>query len=582
VNSGEVVVRSIETSGHYEYTPIDLTANLAARLQTSAPAGSIAASEHTRKLVEGYFELRALGPIAEAGPGKSRLFHEFKATQPAGCKVLEAHSVSHGKAAAYLPLLELLHTYFGIAGVDDPSTRRRKVSSKLAAIDPALSDTLPYLSGLFGIQEDSDPLAQMDAQVRKRRMLEAVKQILRRESLIQPLIVIFEDLHWIDAETQELLDLLVDSLPSAHILMLVNYRPEYHHGWGNRACYSQLRVAPLDRESADQMLHALLGSDASLQSLKRLIVDKSGGNPFFVEEIVRALVEQRVLLRNGTTRLIKPLTEIHVPSSIQGILASRIDGLSASEKDLLQTMAVVGEDFPLNLIKHIVESPEDRVAPLLKSLQSGEFIYEQPGLGEAEYTFKHVLTREVAYNAMLMERRRVLHERTGQVIEALFKNRIDDHLAELAHHNGRSANTRKAVEYLFRAGRQAAARSAYSEAVTRLSSALAFLERLPDNAERARQELSLRSVLAGTLALAKGYAATELEAVYARTRELCARIRDPALAFHSLYGQWLMRWWKLEVRRALEIADELVAAAEETKDPAMLLIGNQARGIILY
>src|ERR1700686_5330598 len=302
----------------------------------------------------------------------------------------------------------------------------------------------------------------MDAQIRRRRTLEAVKRILIRESLKQPLVVIFEDLHWIDAETQELLDLVVDSVATARILMLINYRPEYHHEWGNSNCYTQLRLDPLGGQSADEMLHALLGGDESLQSLKRLIIEKTQGNPFFMEEIARALVEQGVLVRNGTTRLTKPLTEIHVPPTVHGILASRIDALPASQKDVLQTLAIIGKDFPLNLVRHITASPDDRLEPMLKGLQAGEFIYEQAALGE-EYTFKHALTQEVAYNSVLIERRRLLHERTGDAIEALFKERIDDHLAELAHHYSRTANTRKAVEYLCRAASQAPARSGYSD-----------------------------------------------------------------------------------------------------------------------
>jgi predicted ATPase len=187
----------------------------------------------------------------------------------------------------------------------------------------------------------------------------------------------------------------------------------------------------------------------------------------------------------------------------------------------------------------------------------------------------------VAYNSVLIERRRLLHERTGEAIEALFKERIDDHLAELAHHYSRTANTRKAVEYLFRAGSQAAARFAYAEAATRLSSALELLKHLPDDGDRARQELSVQSVLGRSLGVVKGYAAAELEPVYARARELCAQIRDPALTFLILYGHWLMRWWKLELDKALELADELLAVAENVKDPAMLLSGNYARGVIL-
>jgi predicted ATPase len=275
------------------------------------------------------------------------------------------------------------------------------------------------------------------------------------------------------------------------------------------------------------MLHALVGSDASLQSLKRLIINKTQGNPFFMEEIVRALVEQGVLVRNGATRLTRSLTEIHVPPTVQGILASRIDALQASEKSLLQKLAVIGKDFPLDLVKHMTASPGDRLEPMLKGLQAGEFIYEQPALEEAEYTFKHALTQEVAYNSLLMERRRLLHERTGEAIEALFKDRIDDHLSELAHHYSRSANTRKAVEYLFRAGSQAAARSAYPEAVTRLSSALEFLKHLPDDAARARKELSVQSVLGAR----KGWAAAELEPVYARARELSVQVHDQLSPF---------------------------------------------------
>src|SRR4029077_6723190 len=237
-------------------------------------------------------------------------------------------------------------------------------------LDPALVETLPYILSLLGVPGASASLAMMDAGIRRRRTLEAVKRIIIRESLKQPLVVIFEDLHWIDAETQELLDLLVDSVASARILMLVNYRPEYRHAWGNRACYTQLRLDPLGGQSADEMLHALLGGDASLQSLKRLIVEKTQGNPFFMEEIVRALVEQGVLVLNGVAKLTTPLTEIRIPPTVQSILASRIDALPASEKGLLQTLAVIGKYLPLNVVKKITASPDDRLEAMLKSLQA--------------------------------------------------------------------------------------------------------------------------------------------------------------------------------------------------------------------
>ena len=645
-HTGEVVMRAVKTDeNRTEYNAIGHAANLAARMQPLAPIGSIAVTENLRRLCEGYFQFRSMGPalvkgvsdpidvyevnglgplrtrlqiaaergltrfvgreremaamagaleharagrgqvvaaVGEAGAGKSRLMYEFKATILDGCKVLEAYSVSHGKASAWLPVLELLKGYFELADEDNDRRRSERVETKVRGLDLALAETLPYILSLLGTAGAGASLAMMDAQIRRRRTLEAVKRIIIRESLKQPLVVIFEDLQWIDPETQELLNLLVDGVASARILVLVNYRSEYRHEWGNRTYYTQLRLDPLGGQSADEMLQALLGGDPSLQSLKRLIIEKTEGNPFFMEEIVRALVEQSVLVRNGVTKLNKPLTEVHIPPTVHGILASRIDALPAVEKGLLQTLAVIGKAFPLNLVRQLTGSPDDRLEPMLKGLQTGEFIYEQPALGETEYTFKHALTQEVAYNSVLMERRRLLHERAGEAIEALFKDRIDDHLAELAHHYSRTANARKAVEYLFRAGSQSAERLAYSEAVTRLSNAVDLLKHLPDDAERARQELSVQSLLGSSVSNVKGWAAAELEPAYARARELCAQIRDPALAFRPLFGQWLFRYWKLELDKALELADELLAAAENAKDPAMLLIGNTARGDTLF
>jgi predicted ATPase len=324
-NTGEVVVRSIHTDeGHAEYTPIGHTINLASRMQVVAPTGSIAISEATRKLVEGYFLVKALGPamvkglaepvnvyevtaigalrtrlqasaqrgltrfvgretelmqmrralesareghgqivaaMGEPGVGKSRLFFEFKAVAQSGCLVLEAYSVSHGKASAYLPVIDLLKSYFEIVNEDDERKRREKVAGKVVILDRTLEDTLPYLYSLLGISESDDPLAPLDPQTRRRRTLEAIKRILVRESLSQPLIVEFEDLHWIDSETQALLNLLVDGIATARIVLLVNYRPEYHHQWGSKTYYSQLRLDPLGREGAQELLTALTGDD---------------------------------------------------------------------------------------------------------------------------------------------------------------------------------------------------------------------------------------------------------------------------------------------------------------------------------
>jgi predicted ATPase len=427
--------------------------------------------------------------VAEAGTGKSRLFFEFKATLPTECKLLEAYSVSHGKASAWLPVLELLRGYFGIQDADDPATRRAKVRGALAVRDPALSEVLPYLLRLLGIQEGADPLAQMDPQIRRRRTLEAIKRIILRESLEHALAVIFEDLHWIDAETQALLDLLADAVAGARLLLLVNYRPEYRHEWSGKGHYLQLRLDPLGGENAASMLAALLGGGVELEALKRLIINRTEGNPFFIEEMVQALFDEGALVRNGVVKVARSLSQLRLPPTVQGILASRIDRLSAEQKELLQTLAVIGRESPLGLIRKVASKAEPQLEQILADLRAAEFIYEQPALTDAEYIFKHALTQEVAYNSLLIGRRKLLHERAGQALESMFAEQLDDHLGELAHHFSRSDNVSKAVEYLGRAGRQALQRSAHTAAIGSLKEAIDLLPRLPDGSERMPREL---------------------------------------------------------------------------------------------
>ena len=227
-------------------------------------------------------------------------------------------------------------------------------------------------------------------------------------------MVIFEDLHWIDEETQELLNLLADSIGTAKILLLVNYRPEYSHQWNSKTYYTQLRLDPLGKESAEEMLSALLGDGKDLLPLKRLIIERTEGTPFFMEEIVQALFEDGVLQRNGAVKLAKSMNAVKVPATVQAILASRIDRLPPEEKELLQTLAVIGREFALSLVRQVVDGrTDDDLKRMLSDLQLAEFIYEQPATGDIEYIFKHALTQEVAYNSLLIERRKLLHERAG-------------------------------------------------------------------------------------------------------------------------------------------------------------------------
>ncbi len=628
VNTGEVVVRSIATGAtQVEYTPIGHTANLASRLQSIARTGSIVASEATRKPCEGYFNLKPLGAarvkgvsepvnvyevmglgplrtrlqrsagrgltkfvgrqremeamkaaaeqakagrgqivaaMAEPGVGKSRLVYEFKAVSQSGWMVLEAFSVSHGKASAFLPVIDLLHSYFEISSEDDARKRREKVNGKVLTLDRSLEDALPYLYGLLGLTDENNQIAEIEAQTRKRRSLDAIKRILLRESLNQPLIVIFEDLHWIDNESRAFLNLLADSIGTARILMLVNYRPEYRHDWGHKTYYSQLRLDPLGKESADEMLGALLGDGAELGALKRLIIEKTEGNPFFIEETVQVLLDEGALKRNGAVKLTRALNQLKIPPTVQAILAARIDRLSPDQKDLLQTLAVIGMDFKLGLVRKVAAKAGPELEAILSELQLGEFIYEQPAVGDIEYTFKHALTHDVAYHSVLNERRRLLHERIGAALESTYAESLDDHLSELAHHYARSGNPGKAVKYCLRAVEQCVNRGSSAEAVAQFETGLELLQKLPDDDRRAEQELDLRNAAFGALGDSKGYASLEAEQSYARALVLCQR---PGInwgkAWLALYGVLFVHLTRPDLSKACEIAAELVARAEE-------------------
>jgi predicted ATPase/class 3 adenylate cyclase len=646
VNIGEVVVRTIQTGAeHTEYSPIGHSTSLAARLQTLATPGSTVISGNMRGLVEGYFQLRGLGPtrikgvsepvelfevtglgplrtrlqraagrgltkfvgrqremdalkhaaeqaqaghgqmvavMADPGVGKSRLFYEFKVTSQSGSMVLEAFSVSHGKASAYLPVLDLLSQYFEISSDDDDRKRRERVLGKVLGLDRTLEDTLPYLYSLQGIADTGNSFAQMDPQIRRRRTLEAIKRILLRESINQPLMLIFEDLHWIDSETQALLNLLVDAIANARILLLVNYRPEYRHEWGSRTHYTQLRLDPLGRESAEEMLSVLLGDDKDLIPLKHIIIERTQGTPFFMEEMVQALFEQGALHRNGIAKLARPVNAVKVPATVQAVLASRIDRLPAAEKELLQTLAVLGREFPLKLVQRVTGKSNEELEQMLIQLQLGEFINEQPAVGDVEYSFKHALTQEVAYNSILAERRRALHERTGHAIEELYARQLDAHYSELAHHYLRGNNVRKAVHYGQSAAEQAVTRGAYSEAATLVESAVKLLDKLPEGDERLRAELALRSHQSMLANVLYAGSSPEREQAIRRVCELGEAIREADQLLRGLISLCSLYFLRGESARGLELARRCLGLAETAQDAGLLadahyIAGNLSR-----
>jgi class 3 adenylate cyclase/tetratricopeptide (TPR) repeat protein len=587
LNSGEVVVRSISSDLHMDYTAVGQTTHLAARMEQLARQDAVLITAETLRFAEGYievdplgavpvkglaepievYEVKGAGPvrtrlqasaargltrfvgrdaeieqlraaldqaergsgqvvavIGEPGVGKSRLFHEFTSShRTRGWLTLESTSVSYGKATAYLPVLDLLRRYFRIEARDDTRTIREKVAGKVLMLDRTLEDTIPAVLALFDSLAEDDAFVALDPLRRRQLTLAAIKRLLLRESHVQPLLLVFEDLHWIDFETQAVLDGLVESVPGAPVLLLVNYRPEYQHAWGSRTYYRQLRIDPLAAESADELLSALLGDDHGLMPLKRLLIGRTEGNPLFVEECVRTLVETGELTGSrGAYRVAAPLQNIQVPASVQAILASRIDRLAPLDKQLLQTAAVIGKDVPLALLAQLAELDDEALRRGLAHLQGAEFLYEAKLFPELEYTFKHALTHEVAYGSLLSERRRTLHARIVEALERLYADRLSEQIERIAHHAFRAEEWEKAVRYLRQAGDRAEARSANREAASLYEQALAALGHLPNSPDRRMQAMPIRASLRSALIPLSdfGQILTHLRAIEADAVEL--------------------------------------------------------------
>jgi class 3 adenylate cyclase/tetratricopeptide (TPR) repeat protein len=562
MNSGYVVVRSVGSDLRTDYTAVGQTTHLAARMEQLATPGTIRLTSDTLRLAEGFIEVKPLGPIpvkglaapvdvyeamgvgavrtrlqasarrgltrfvgrdaeieqlrgaqqlagnghgqvaaivGEAGVGKSRLVYELTHShRMQGWLVLESASVSYGKATSYLPVIDLLKGYFKIQDRDDLREIRERMTGKLITLDRTLESALPTFAALLDVPVDDAEWRSLDPAERRQRTLDAVRRLLLREAREQPLLLIFEDLHWIDGETQAVLDSLVESLGSARVLLLVNYRSEYQHTWGSKTYYCQLRLDALPVESAGELLEALLGDDPSLASLKQLLIRR--GNPFFLEETVRTLVETKALAgERGRYRLTQPLQSTHVPPTVQAVLAARVDRLPPEDKRLLQVASVVGKDVPFALLQTITDLPEEALRRGLDHLQAAEFVYETGLYPDLEYSFKHALTHEVTYGGLLQERRRGLHARIVDAIETVHRDRLAQQTERLAYHALRGELWEKAVRYLREAGLKATARSALQDARAWFEQALGVLQTLPESQFTLEQafeiRLELRTVL---------------------------------------------------------------------------------------
>ncbi len=642
LNSGEVVVRSIGSDLRMDYTAVGQTTHLAARMEQMAMPGTILLTAGALRLAEGYIQVRAVGPVpikgldqpvdvyevigtgpvrsrlqasaargltrfvgrtaeidvlrrsleqararhgqvvavvGEPGVGKSRLYLEFtQSHRTEGWRIVESSSVSYGKATAFLPLIDLMKSYFRIEERDDERDVREKVTGRLLTLDRTLESTLPAVLALLDVPVEDASWQALGPPERRRQTLIAVKRILLRESEVQPLLLVFEDLHWIDDATQEFLDSLVDSLAGARVLLLVNYRPEYEHRWGGRAHYTQLRIDPLSSESAEELLEGLLGGDAGLAPLKELLIARTEGNPFFLEESVRTLVETQVLEGGrGGYQLARATEGLQVPVTVQAVLAARIDRLRPEDKRLLQTAAVIGMDVPLVLLQAVAATPEETLRAGLGHLQAAEFLYETMLFPDVEYRFKHALTHEVAYRGLLRERRTDLHRAAGSALEALYTDRLAEHSEPLAYHFMRAEEWEKAAQYAVLAGQRAERSYANAEAASQYARALEAMQRSsppPDPADLAR----VHERHAGVLVALTEYEASIRE--YQRALELVRLAGDRSREAEVLAALGHAHGRDHRVEAALECTEQSIAVARERGDRRVEAIGLLERAAL--
>ncbi len=495
---------------------------------------------------------QVVGLVGEPGVGKSRLLYEFRqqvgtageqASPEAHVRYLEGHCLAYGSALPFLPVLDLLRAQCRIGDTDSAEAITEKVRLTLHSVGMDPEEGMPYLLRLLGVPMGTDQLAMLQPETIKARTFATLRQLSLHSSQRHLLVLAIENLHWIDQTSQDFLALLVEQLAGTRICLLLTYRPGYRPPWIEKSYVTQMVLPPLSPEDSRHLLQAVLATDTTPDALMERVLAKGQGNPFFLAEIVQALVDQSVLGRpdaGGMTDWIPhpttPLTDVQIPPTVQEVLAARIDRLVPEEKALLQTLAVIGTRITAPLLTRVVDQPDAALRQRLSHLQAAEFLYERPAGPELEYVFKHVLTQEVAYASLPRERRRVTHARTAQAIETLYAQQLEDHYGELAHHYRHSGQPEQAVVYFQRAGRRAHERSATSEAIRLLTTGLELLQTLPDTPERSRQELDVQITLGQAQMAAKGQAAPEVEQAYTRARTLCEQVGDTAQLLWVLGG----------------------------------------------
>jgi class 3 adenylate cyclase/tetratricopeptide (TPR) repeat protein len=628
LNTGPVVVGKIGDDLRMDYTAVGDTTNLAARLQQLAEPETILVSDATRRQggdqvrlepllpvqvkgkaepVQAYRVLglgsrrsplagrweRALsrfvgrerelgvlndlleqaehgqgqvvGIVGEPGVGKSRLLYEFRQGL-AGRRVtyLEGRCPSYGVSFPYLPVLDIIRSSCDIADADPPEAVTNKVLFAVQEVGMDPQRAVPYLLNLLGVKDESGTVEPLAPDVIRARTLETLRQLAVKGSQRRPIVFAVEDMHWVDRPSEEYFDSLVENLPGAMILFVSTYRPGYRPPWLDHSYATQIALRPLSQAESRSVVHAVAPEERLADAVASLILAKAEGNPFFLEELARMVIEHP-----------ETAPTLVVPETVHGVLMARIDRLPDTAKQLLQTASVVGREVPRELLEALWDQP---LEPQIGELVRREFLYQQARSGEPVYVFKHALTHEVAYESLLHERQRVLHARVVAVIERLYADRLGEHVEQLTHHSVRGEVWDSAVDHLRAAGAKAHAHGAVQESLERLEQALDLASRLPASAENSRRAIDIRLDLHMPLYL-MGQVPRLVE-LHREAEAIARRIEDQPRLGRVAYRMGVYSWMNAQYVRGIAYCEEALRVAAATGDAQLRILGTYTLGVI--
>jgi len=636
LNSGAVVARSLGSDLSFTYTAVGQTVHLASRMEQMAKPASILASDHTVALVRGRVATRPLGPVpvrglpasvevheitgavpirsrldtesaerarsplvgreaelarldraldavlagegrivsmvGEAGVGKSRLCLEFaRRCRARGCLVIEAPAVSYGRAAGYRAGVELHRRYFQIDAGDDAATVRDKVATRLRVLDPELEGGVPAILWVLGVPQDGG-VSAMDPALRRRQVLRTIGRLVARQGRLQPFVMILEDMQWVDSETQAAMEAVVADLPP-HILLVYTHRPEYADPWSGHPAFTQVRVDALEPAAAGGLLDALLGPGPGLGPVKRLVAERASGNPLFLEECVRSLVETGALAGEpGAYRFTRPTLSLEVPVTVRATIASRIDRLRYEDKRLLQAASVIGDEVPVRLLEAVADVPLEEVRRGLEALQAAGLLDQRALFPDLVYGFRHALVHDVAYESLLQDRRRSLHARILEAIERFYADRLVEQTERLAHHAFLGEEWERAVGYCRGAGIRTLERMASWESVSFFERALAALAHRPAGAVDPGLAVDLRADLHNALVPLGQHARSVT--VLREAAALAEALGDQPRLTRMLSLESNVHWEMGASDEAARVGERALAIAERTGELGLRVIGH--------